>query len=331
MSIVKDKPKLNNKIDDKFQTSLYLSINTNFERYGEGGLRKKNIFKVSEINEPLISIITTNLNDDIESTILSVIDQDYENIEFIIIDGGSNKNTIKILKFYDEKIDYWVSEKDKGIYDGINKGLILATGDYIVILDSGDILNKNSIKNILELIKKNPNADCLLGSCLKQRLMHGYRPNQINLRFNIFASNSGAFFLKKDAYKKIGLYDTRYIASADYDLVYKMIVKYKMLGVCGKKDDILSIKPEGGFSDQYPFLRTLYDECRIRFNNNQNFLIIIYIFIARCISKILSKIKKFDGNKMSNYMPNENTNLEIKKARTYYKNISNKRKFKISD
>ena len=184
MSIVKDKPKLNNKIDDKFQTSLYLSINTNFERYGEGGLRKKNIFKVSEINKPLISIITTNLNDDIESTILSVIDQDYENIEFIIIDGGSNRNTIKILKFYDEKIDYWVSEKDKGIYDGINKGLILATGDYIVILDSGDILNKNSIKNILELIKKNPNADCLLGSCLKQRLMHGYRPNQINLRFN---------------------------------------------------------------------------------------------------------------------------------------------------
>ncbi len=329
MSIVKDKPKLNNKIDDKFQTSLYLSININFERYGEGGLRKKNIFKVSEINKPLISIITTNLNDDIESTILSVIDQDYENIEFIIIDGGSNKNTIKILKFYDEKIDYWVSEKDRGIYDGINKGLILATGDYIVILDSGDILNKNSIKNILELIKKNPNADCLLGSCLKQRLMHGYRPNQINLRFNIFASNSGAFFLKKDAYKKIGLYDTRYIASADYDLVYKMIVKYKMDGICGPKNNILSIKPAGGFSDRYTFFKTLFDECRIRYNNNQNILIIIFIFFGRLIKKVVSKFYKYDGNKQNKPIDDQDSLLEIDKARNYYKTTLKNKKFNL--
>ncbi len=327
MTKVFKSPQIINKENDKIKTHLFLPINPNYNRISEGGLRKKGIFKISDQDKPLISIITTNLNDDLESTILSVIDQDYENIEFIIKDGGSDETTRKILESYNDNIDYWVIEKDNGIYDGINGGLKVATGDYIVILDSGDVLNKNALNSIVKLAKNNPKADCLLGSCLKQRLMHGYRPDEINLRFNIFASNSGSFFLKREAYKTIGFYDTRYIASADYDLLYKMIVKYKMVGVCGDKDNILSIKPEGGFSDQYPFLKTLYDECRIRFNNNQNFLIIFYIFIARCISKILSRIKKFDGNKMSNYLPNENTNLEIKKARAYYKNILNKRKF----
>jgi len=325
MSISNIKPEIINKIDDKFETFLYLPKNNNLERFDEGGLRKKNLFKISEPDKPLISIITTNLNNDIESTILSVIDQEYENIEFIIKDGGSNKKTLKILNYYNDKIDYWLSEKDNGIWDGTNKGLLLATGDYIVILDSGDLLNKESIKNILKLIKSNPQADCLLGSCLKQRLMHGYRPEDINLRFNIFASNSGSFFLKKDAYKKIGLYDTKYISSADYDLVYKMIVKHKMIGICGPKNNILSIKPSGGFSDNYSFLKTLYDECRIRYDNNQNFFVILLIFFGRCFKKTINKMKKFDGNKQSKFINDNDTEDEINKAKNYYKSILNKR------
>jgi len=327
MATTNIKPLIVNEINDKFKTLLFLTKQENIKRYGEGGLRKKNIFKTIDIKKPLISIVTTNLNDDLESTILSVIDQEYDNIEFIIKDGGSNDNTLKILKHYDDFIDYWVSEKDNGIWDGTNKGLTLASGDYIVILDSGDLLNKNAINNILELIKKNPDADCLLGSCLKQRLMHGYRPNDIYLHFNIFASNSGSFFLKKSAYKKIGLYETQYISSADYDLVYKMIVKYKMIGICGPKNNILSIKPEGGFSDKYSFLNTLYDECKIRYDNNQNIFIILFIYFSRCFKKFLSKIKKFDGNKVSKFKQQASTQEEIKNARNYYQTIINKRKY----
>ncbi len=327
MSIIQNKPVIINNVDDKFETIFFLPKNVNLERFGEGGLRKKNLFKISEIKKPLISIITTNLNDDIESTILSVIDQKYENIEFIIKDAGSDDKTLKILEHYNDNIDYWVSEKDNGIWDGTNKGVTLANGDYIVILDSGDLLNREAINNILELIQKNPNADCLLGSCLKERLMHGYRPNDIILHFNIFASNSGAFFLKKDAYKKIGLYDTRYISSADYDLVYKMIVKHKMLGICGAKNNILSIKPAGGFSDNYSFLKTLYDECRIRYNNKQNIFIILFIYFGRCFKKIFSKLVKFDGNKESKFKNDKMTEKQIDKARNYYQIISNKRKY----
>ncbi len=331
MTLTNNPPEIINNANDKIKTSLFLPKNHNLDRLGEGGLRKKGIFKLSDIDKPLISVITTNLNDDLESTILSVINQDYENIEFIIKDAGSNEITKKILEFYNDKIDYWVIEKDSGIYEGINCGLKVATGDYIVILDSGDVLNKDAIKNIVQLSQKNPDADCLLGSCLKQRLMHGYRPEDINLKFNIFASNSGSFFLKKNAYKIIGFYDTRYVASADYDLLYKMIVKYKMKGICGEKNTILSIKPAGGFSDNYSFFRTVYDECRIRFNNKQNLFIVLFIFFGRYISKILSKLTNFNGQKNSKYSVSTKTQIEIDKAKNYYNEILRKRKFFDND
>ena len=320
-------PKIINNEKDKIQTVLFLPKKPNIDRLGEGGLRLKGIFKVTEKDKPLISIVTTNFNDDLESTILSVICQGYDNIEFIIKDACSNKITKKILEHYNNEIDYWIIERDNGIYEGINCGLKVATGDYIVILDSGDILNKHALKNIVELSKKYPKADCLLGSCLKQKLMHGYRPNDIKFRFNIFASNSGAFFLKKKAYKTIGFYDTRYVASADYDLLYKMIVKFKMKGICSDKNTILSIKPAGGFSDRYSFFKTLIDECRIRFNNNQNILIIIFIFFGRLFKNLVSKIYKYDGNKQNIPINDKSTILAIDKAKKYYKTILSKKKF----
>ena len=154
MVATKNIPELNNISDDKFRTLLYLPIDNKLQRYGEGGLRKKGIYKINEPNKPVISIVTVNLNNDIESTILSVLDQKYENIEFIIKDGGSSKKTLEILKNYDDKIDYWVSEKDNGIWDGTNKGITLATGNYIGQLNSGDLINLGAIDYILELIYK---------------------------------------------------------------------------------------------------------------------------------------------------------------------------------
>jgi len=327
MSIVEKKIQIINNKNDKFETLLFLPLNNNSVRYGEGGMRKKNIFKTSDLNKPLISVVTTNLNDKIERTILSVIDQNYENIEFIIKDGGSDSKTLRILNHYNDKIDYWVSEKDNGIWDGTNKGIILATGEYIVLLDSGDIFNEDAIKNILKLINKNPNADCLLGSCLKKRLMHGYRPKDIKFHFNIFASFSGALFLKKNAYKKIGLYNTKYICSADYDLIYKMIVKHQMLGVCGDNNKILSIKTSGGFSEKYSFFNMLFEECRIRFYNKQNILIILFIFFGRCFKRLLHKINNYDGNIQSKAVINKTIEYEILKARKYYKSINDKEKY----
>ena len=96
---------------------------------------------------PLISIITVSYNaaTTIEQTILSVINQTYPNIEYIIIDGGSTDGTIDIIKKYVDKISYWISEPDKGIYDAMNKGIKIASGEWINFMNCGDSFYNNTV------------------------------------------------------------------------------------------------------------------------------------------------------------------------------------------
>jgi glycosyltransferase involved in cell wall biosynthesis len=121
----------------------------NPERKGEGGLRTKGYFKqsyreTSEVSEkftvPLVTIITVVFNGEkhLEQTIQSIISQTYDNVEYIIIDGGSTDGTVDIIRKYEEVIDYWVSEPDAGISDAMNKGISLATGILINHLHAGD-------------------------------------------------------------------------------------------------------------------------------------------------------------------------------------------------
>ena len=105
-------------------------------------------------NNPLVSIVTVSLNSakTIERTITSVLNQTYKNIEYIIIDGGSADGTIDIIKKYNDRIAYWISEKDHGIYDAMNKGIDIARGQYINFMNSDDYLyNENVIEDIVLL------------------------------------------------------------------------------------------------------------------------------------------------------------------------------------
>ena len=107
-------------------------------------------------NKPLISIITAVFNGEkyLEQTIKSIINQTYKNFEYIIIDGGSTDGTLEIIKKYEDKISYWISEKDKGISDAFNKGVTAAKGDYINFQGDGDgFLSSETLEEIFKDIK----------------------------------------------------------------------------------------------------------------------------------------------------------------------------------
>ena len=123
-----------------------------------GGLRLKGKYKSKDLNNPLITIITTTFNSSktLRETIDSIFKQEYNNLELIIIDGGSSDDTLEIIKNNEDKIDYWLSETDNGIYHGFNKGLSLAKGDYIGFVNSDDVLRKNALSILVEYHRKYP-------------------------------------------------------------------------------------------------------------------------------------------------------------------------------
>ncbi len=106
------------------------------------------------MNKTKLSIITINLNnkDGLKNTIESVISQDFKDFEFIVIDGLSTDNSLEIIHKYEKQISFWISEPDKGIYNAMNKGIQNANGEYLLMLNSGDILhNKNVLSQVIEL------------------------------------------------------------------------------------------------------------------------------------------------------------------------------------
>lgn len=125
-----------------------------------GGLRTKGITKISTQEKPVITVATVVYNGSktLETTIKSIINQTYDNIEYIIIDGGSTDNTIEIIKKYEDIIDYWQSEPDKGIYDAMNKALEFAKGDFLIFLGADDCFFQN---DTLDLCVKKLKPNCL--------------------------------------------------------------------------------------------------------------------------------------------------------------------------
>lgn len=109
-----------------------------------GGLRLQGKYKFDDNNSPLITVITVVYNGVgcIEETIKSVLEQSYDNVEYIVVDGGSTDGTIDLIRRYEGSIDYWVSESDRGLYDGLAKGFSAASGSIICYLNAGDLYVK---------------------------------------------------------------------------------------------------------------------------------------------------------------------------------------------
>jgi len=235
---------------------------------------------------PLISIITVVLNNDshIQKTLDSIFNQKYSNYELIIIDGGSTDGTLKIIKKNKKKIDKWISEKDKGIYDAFNKGMDLAEGDYIGFVNSDDILLPNALKILAKYIAKYPESDFFFGAVRKHwGVLHGYRGWKIKFSWGFYSSHSTGFFIKLKSAKIVGKYNLKYKYSSDYDYFYRMIVKKKMKGIGTRKDELFGIFKRGGFSSKISFKDHFREEIKIRKDNGQSIFILIIIITYKLI------------------------------------------------
>ncbi|WP_290146128.1 glycosyltransferase family 2 protein [Paramuribaculum intestinale] len=169
-----------------------------------------------------ISVVTVCYNavDCIEQTMLSVLDQTYHDIEYIIIDGGSTDGTVDIIKKYADRLAYWISEPDKGIYDAMNKGIAVATGDYINFMNAGDTFrDQSSIYTYVDVIK--PDSEIIYGDVIiKYHSRFQYRkPLWLDHLSECLP------FCHQSVIVKTGLlrdrqFDTSYRILGDYDFFY---------------------------------------------------------------------------------------------------------------
>lgn len=242
---------------------------------------------------PIISIITVSFNavNTIEQTILSVINQSYPHIEYIIIDGGSTDGTVEIIKKFSNKISYWVSEPDKGIYDAMNKGIQKATGDLIGIINSDDWYENDIINIVAENYSiKNPviiYGDLVKHNGTKQYNCKPHRP--LNQFWMGSVISHPTVFVPRIFYQKYGIFNTTYRVAADYDLLirlYRNKLNFQYIPYT------ISHMRSGGVSDTNAILG--YKEA-FKIANNACYPLykIIYAFIRKSIAIYIKRFYSY--------------------------------------
>lgn len=181
---------------------------------------------------PKLSVITINYNDSkgLEKTIQSVISQTACDYEFIVIDGGSTDNSIEIIESYCDKITLWLSEKDKGIYDAQNKGILKAIGEYFIFLNSGDcFFDENVVARFCDFEKSNSNKMIygktnIIDADGSIRILNP--PKKLELNFWYANTlNHQAVFTHQSLFEKYGAFSTEYNFASDFEHLFRLFVK----------------------------------------------------------------------------------------------------------
>lgn len=185
-----------------------------------------------------VSIITAAYNSaaTLEDTIKSVLAQTYADIEYIIVDGGSKDNTFEVIRHYEPQFGgrmKWVSEKDHGIYDAMNKGIRMATGDVVGILNSDDYYTSDDVLERL-VAAFDEKTDAVYGDihfirdgqpdkCIRYYSSKPFRP--LWLRFGFMPAHP-SFYCRREVFEKAGLYKIDYAIGSDYEMMVRLFMKY---------------------------------------------------------------------------------------------------------
>ena len=203
-----------------------------------------------------VTILTVSLNSirTIQETIESLLSQSYTDIEYIIIDGGSNDGTSEVLKKYKKVVQKIISAKDRGMYDALNKGIDLSTGDLIGILHSDDIFSSvDVVKDIVAKISFSKtdsiygDLDYVIDNGIK--VLRKWKSGQYNRKKLLFGwmPPHPTFFIKKEIFNKYGKYDLSFGTAADYELIVRLLYKYKIS--CEYLPNVITKMRMGGLSN----------------------------------------------------------------------------------
>lgn len=206
---------------------------------------------MSQYNVTVITVVYNGVIS-IESTIKSVINQSYSDFEYIIIDGGSKDGTIDIINKYKKNLTYFVSEKDSGIYDAMNKGISNSHGKWLIFMNSGDTFyNSNVLSNVFS--KNYENVGVIYGSvnCYDKFKSVVIYPKSISALKNNMSFCHQSSFVKIELLQK-NKFDTKYKIAADYNLYYNLYnqgIKFENCNMC-----IANYQVEGGLSSRNGYL-----------------------------------------------------------------------------
>lgn len=192
----------------------------------------------SVISTMKVSLITVTYNSAayLQDCIDSVVRQRYSDIEHIIIDGGSTDGTLEIIKKYDNHIAKWVSEKDNGMYDAINKGIGLATGDIVGILNSDDMLASNDVVQAIVESFNDHQLDAVYGDLVYVtkintnkvvRLWQGLPYKRYRFRYGWMPAHP-TFYIRREIIDQFGGYESHYFTAADYEFMARYLYRYRI-------------------------------------------------------------------------------------------------------
>tara|TARA_R110002051_G_scaffold184787_1_gene254014 strand:- start:397 stop:1146 length:750 start_codon:yes stop_codon:yes gene_type:complete len=247
-----------------------------------------------------ISIITVCFNSitTLEDTIKSVISQTYQDIEYIVIDGGSTDGTLDLIHKYKKHINKTVSEPDKGIFDAMNKGVKMATGDIVGLINSDDLFDSNQvIEKVMKVFNSNPQLDSLYADLYyvsqtdtNKTIRHWVTGRKKSFHKGWHPGHP-TFYVKKNIYDTKGLYNIDLTLAADFEIMLRFIEKYK-ISTYYLKEPLVRMRLGGASNNSFKGLIIQNIQCIQAFKlNNLNVNIFTYP-LYRLTPKLFQFFKK---------------------------------------
>jgi len=234
-----------------------------------------------------ISVITVNLNNlgGLKRTVESVVNQDYPNLEYLIIDGGSKDGSKEFVEGNRKRISFFLSEKDSGVYDAMNKGVKKSTGDYLIFLNSGDFFSEPN--SLTKLIANSQGEDLIFGDILIQEPDRSWiktYPDVLNFRYFYFESMPHpATLISKGLFERHGLYDTRLKIVSDWRFFLLAVVKHQCSYLHVKA--VISTFLLGGMSSMTENINAVISERRSTLKEYYNLYFIGYGLYLKLLRK----------------------------------------------